>query len=131
MNFLQESQLLPKTIITVLTDSTSAKSIATRMGVTKLTTHIQLRFLYMQDLVANSIIRIKKVGTKFNCADVMTKRIAIQVLHYHLPNIGIETYHYDIGEDITRPLHVSKTLNTTNRFATCRFMVCSVTVLES
>ena len=66
MNFLQESQPLPKVSMLIMTDSTSAKAIATRMGVSKLTRHIQLRFLYMQDLVANNITKIKKVGTKFN-----------------------------------------------------------------
>ena len=64
VNLLEEGELLPKVTMSVLTDSTSATASATRMGVTKLTRHIQLRFLYMQDLGANNILKVKKVGTK-------------------------------------------------------------------
>ena len=95
MNFLQESQLLPKVSMLIMTDSTSARAIATRMGVSKLTRHIQLRHLYMQDLVANNIIKIKKVGTKFNAADILTKVVPTAVLQFHLPNVGIKTYYED------------------------------------
>ena len=83
--------------MSVLTDSTSAKAIATRVGVTKLTKHIQLRFLYMRDLVANNVVKIKKVGTKENSADVMTKNVATAVLHYHLPKVGLKTNYLDTG----------------------------------
>ena len=88
-------------------DSTSARAMATRVGVTKLTKHIQLRFLYMQDLVANNIIKVKKVGTKQNPADVMTKTVATSVLHYHLPNVGLKTNFGDprvIGMMTTRSM---------------------------
>ena len=95
MSFLQESQLLSKVSMLIMTDSTSAKAIATRMGVSKLTRHIQLRHLYMQDLVANNIIKIKKVGTKSNAADILTKVVPTAVLQYHLPNVGIKTYYED------------------------------------
>ena len=100
MNLLQEGQMMTKVAMTILTDSTSAKAIATRMGVTKLTKHIQLRFLYMQDLVANNIIKVKKVGTKENPADVMTKAVATVVLHYHLTNIGLKTNYLDTGVNV-------------------------------
>ena len=63
MNLLEEAELLPKVVMTFLT---GAKAIATRMGVTKLTRHIQLRFLYMQDLVANGVLKMKKIDTKLN-----------------------------------------------------------------
>ena len=49
----------------------------------------------MQDLVANNIIKIKKVGTKSNAADILTKVVPTAVLQYHLPNVGIKTYYED------------------------------------
>ena len=87
--FLQESRLALTTSITIETDSTAAKSIATRQGTSKLTKHIQLRFLYIQDLVKNSILRIVKVHTSVNPADAMTKHLTQHVLHKHLENIGL------------------------------------------
>ena len=35
----------------VFTDSTAGRSIATRFGAGKKTKHVELRYLYMQDLV--------------------------------------------------------------------------------
>ena len=67
--------------ITIETDSTAAKSIATRIGISKLTKHIQFRFLYVQDLVKNGILRIAKVHTSVNPADAMTKHLTQHVLH--------------------------------------------------
>ena len=78
------------------TDSTSAKAIATRMGVSKLTRHIQLRFLYMQDLVANGTLKIKKIGTTQNPADVMTKYVTTNVLLSHLPRLGVQCDHEEL-----------------------------------
>ena len=87
--FLQESRLALTTSITIETDSTAAKSIATRTGVSKLTKHIQFRFLYIQDLVKNSVLRIVKVHTSVNPADVMTKHLTQHVLKKHLDNLGL------------------------------------------
>ena len=55
----------------------------------KLTKHIQFRFLYIQDLVKNSVLRIVKVHTSVNPADVMTKHLTQHVLKKHLENLGL------------------------------------------
>ena len=47
VNFLQETKLGSKTTLHVHTDSSSAKTISTRIGVSKLTKHIALRHLHM------------------------------------------------------------------------------------
>ena len=109
MNLLQESKLRTKVAMTVMTDSTSAKAMATRIGVTKLTKHIQLRFLYMQDLVANNIVKIKKVGTKENPADVLTKVVPTAVLHYHLQNVGLKTDYIDT--DVSMNMITTRTMS--------------------
>ena len=55
----------------VHTASTSAKCISTRIGTRKLTKHIHLRFLYVQDLVKEGVLRVRKIGTAENPSDVL------------------------------------------------------------
>ena len=50
-----------KTNITVYTDSSSAKSITSRRGVTRRTKHIELRQVFVQELVANGTLQVTKV----------------------------------------------------------------------
>ena len=98
VNFLQETKLGPKTTLHVHTDSSSAKTISTRIGVSKLTKHIALRYLYMQDLVQAGTLRIRKVGTSENPADVLTKCVSSHILGHHLATIGLGSNAFDIGE---------------------------------
>ena len=88
-NFLQETQLSPNIQVTVYTDSTTGKSIATRMGASKRTEHVQLRYLYMQDLAATNVVRIKKVHTLQNPADVCTKYVSAETQQRHHDKLGI------------------------------------------
>ena len=97
MNYLQESNLMQKVTIIIHTDSTAAKTIATRIGTTKLTKHIHLRYLYVQDLVATNIIKINKCNTKCNYSDVLTKIVPTTTLQFHIPNLGLESGNYDIS----------------------------------
>ena len=48
-----ESQLSENVNIRIHTDSTAGKSMATRFGTSKKTKHVQLRFLFIQELVAS------------------------------------------------------------------------------
>ena len=70
------------------TDSTAGKSMATRFGTSKKTKHVQLRFLFIQELVA-SVVSIKKVSGTSNPSGVMTKYITKEVFHRHLMALGI------------------------------------------
>lgn len=45
-------------------DATSGKSMASRLRVSRATKHIQLPFLYTQDLVAAGVVRLRKVPTR-------------------------------------------------------------------
>ena len=57
------------------TDSSSAKAVATRRGVGKSTRHIQTRLLWLQERVAEKHLRVQKVPTEENPADVLTKAL--------------------------------------------------------
>ena len=50
--FTRDVNLAPKVTITVNTDSVAGKSMATRYGASRRTRHIELRYFYMQSLVA-------------------------------------------------------------------------------
>ena len=52
-----------KTSITVYTDSSSTKSITSRRGVTRQTKHIELRQLFVQDLMVNGTLQVTKMGS--------------------------------------------------------------------
>jgi hypothetical protein len=67
-NMITESGLAKSTRIFVHTDSTCAKAIATRIGTSKNTKHIDVRQLFVQDLTARGLINIKKVHTSDNPA---------------------------------------------------------------
>ena len=88
-SLLLESQLSKNVNIRIHTDSTAGKSMATRFGTSKKTKHVQLRFLFIQELVASGVVSIKKVSGTSNPSDVMTKYITKEVLYRHLMALGI------------------------------------------
>merc|ERR1711994_908057 len=75
------------------TDSTAAKSITSKFGLGKQSKHIQLRFLYMQDLVRSGLLAIKHVRSENKSADVMTKYLSKDVILHHLSGLSISTEH--------------------------------------
>ena len=72
--------------VTVHTDSSAAKSMATRFGTTRRTRHIDLRFLYLQHLVRAGVIRVHQIP---NCSDLLTKYVTADVLRKHLERLGL------------------------------------------
>eukprot|EP00438_Fugacium_kawagutii_P015070 Skav200437 [mRNA] locus=scaffold578:110121:111629:- [translate_table: standard] len=89
MNFIIEAMPTMKVNIRIYTDSTSGKSMATRIGSSKKAKHIDLKYLFIQQLVHNGILSIHKVHTTANTADILTKYTTAEVLHKHLYNIGL------------------------------------------
>ena len=77
-----------KTNITVYTDS-SPKSITSRRGVTRKTKHIELRQLFVQELVANGTLQVTKVGTLSNQADIFTKFVSSETIQRQLHAVGL------------------------------------------
>ena len=60
----------------VYTDSSSAKALAQRRGVGRLK-HVDLRYLWVQACVRQKLIRLKKVNTQNNVADLNTKNLSL------------------------------------------------------
>lgn len=72
MQFLKECEMKVRNYSTIATDSTAGNAMASRIGVGKAAKHIHLGLLCMRDLVAHGIVRLKKVDTKDNLADLNT-----------------------------------------------------------
>ena len=63
--------------------------MATRFGLGKKAKHIELRYLYMQDLVASGVLTVKKVGTLDNMSDLLTKYLSAETTSKHSSALGI------------------------------------------
>ena len=85
------TELAKKVKLHIYTDSTAGKSMAIRFGSGKKTKHVELRFLYMQDLVARGDLQIRKVHTTENCAGPFTKYLDTETLKSHLGRLCVET----------------------------------------
>ena len=87
-NFLGEI-LHNKISLKIHTDSTSGKSMATRIGVSKRAKHIELKYMFIQHLIHDGILSIHKINTKHNPSDLLTKYVQREVLQWHLHAAGI------------------------------------------
>ena len=85
---------MKKISIRIHTDSSSGKSMATRIAASKKAKHIELKQLFIQELVAHDLVRILKINTTNNPADVFTKYVATQTLLRHISDVGISTQHH-------------------------------------
>ena len=63
--------------------------MAIRCGAGKKTKHVELRHFYMQDLVRSGLLIVRKVHTKENPADVLTKYSPTEVLRNLTSKLGI------------------------------------------
>ena len=88
---LKLTQLAKPFELTVYTDSSSGKALASKLGLTRKSKHVQLRFLFMQDLVASGQLKLSKVPSERNPADVLTKYLQASTLHKLLPKLGVMT----------------------------------------
>ena len=93
-NILQEALNVKKVNIRIHTDSSSGKSMATRIGSSKKAEHIELKQLFIQQLVPHDLVRIIKINTANNTADIFTKYVATETLLRHLNDAGLTTQHY-------------------------------------
>ena len=60
-SLVEESKIFQKANLCIFTDSNVGKSIASRFGASRKTKHVELRYLYVQELVASGMVRVKKV----------------------------------------------------------------------
>lgn len=75
-NLLQEALNIKKMNIRIHTDSSSSKSMATRIGSSKKANHIELKHFFIQQLVQHDLVRIIKINTANNTADIFTKYVS-------------------------------------------------------
>ena len=69
--------------IVVQTDASAAKGIASRRGLGKVR-HIEVNQLWVQEKVANGEIVIRKIGTRENLADALTKHVDHDLIMKHM-----------------------------------------------
>ena len=89
----------PVPAITVLTDSTSATSLVQKMGLNRRSKHIELKFLWLQDHHKNGVIKVKRVSSLENPADIFTKNVSASTLAKHLPACGLQELRVGEGDD--------------------------------
>ena len=92
-NLLMELLRIKHINIKIHTDSSSGKSMATRIGSSRKAKHIELKHLFIQQLVLNNIVRIIKIHTNDNPADILTKYVSTETLHRHLHSVGLNVLH--------------------------------------
>ena len=74
--------------IRVHVDSSAAKSMVSRTGLGK-TRHIQVEYLWSQDVVKENFVQVKKVLGTENPADVLTKPLTKSDIAYLLDKVGV------------------------------------------
>ena len=87
-NFIKEA-IEVRANIRIHTDSSAAKSIAMREGASKKANHIELRHLFIQQLVKSKIITTRTVKSEDNTADILTKLVGSDTLNKKLCNVGL------------------------------------------
>ena len=69
--------------IVVQSDATAAIAIASREGLGR-TRHIQVQYLWIQQEVNSGKMKVEKVGTHDNVADLLTKHLSCEIMIGHL-----------------------------------------------
>ena len=90
--FIKElkSEILSRDVkITLKTDSSAGKTMASRLGISKRSNHIELRHLWIQDFLSEGVMSLEKVGTHHNPSDILTKFVQASVLGNHLPKLNL------------------------------------------
>jgi hypothetical protein len=70
------------------TDSSAAKGFSNKRGLGRATRHVQTRFLWVQERVADGDIELFKEATADNVADVLTKPVSHALMQKHLATLG-------------------------------------------
>ena len=76
--------------LTIHTDASAALSIAYRSGAGGRTRHVKVQYLWVQGTVSRKDLRVAKVGTSENPADMLTKFLSAESLGRRSKNVGFE-----------------------------------------
>ena len=74
--------------IVIQRDSSTSKAMASRLGISIKSKHIQLRHLWIQDTLSEGVVSLEKVGTHHNPSNVLTKFLQTAVLGHHFPKLN-------------------------------------------
>eukprot|EP00971_Amphidinium_carterae_P169400 3356360-Amphidinium_carterae.1 len=77
--------------MSINTDSSADKAVASRLGLNKKTKHVQSKYLYMQDIVQRGEMTITKIQTTRNPADALTKHLPAATINSHLDSLCLQT----------------------------------------
>ena len=91
-HFIKElkSEILSREVkITLKTDLSAGKTMASRLGISKKSKHIELRHLWIQDILSEGVMSLEKVRTHHNPSDVLTKFVQSSALGNHLPKLNL------------------------------------------
>ena len=88
-NLLMELLKANKVNIKIHTDSSSGKSMATRIISSRKAKHIDIKHLFTQQLISHDIVKSFKIHTNDNPADIFTKSVSTETLQRHLQQAGL------------------------------------------
>ena len=63
--------------------------MASHLGISKESKRTQLKHLWIQDILCESVISLEKVGTQHNPSDVLTTFVQAAVLGHHFPKLNL------------------------------------------
>ena len=112
-NFIQEFNspiLSPQISIVIQTDSSAGKSMASRLGISRRSKHIELKYLWIQDEIKEGKLELKKVGTHFNPSDILTKYVPASVLGQHLPRLNIFKVPFQRSKSVLLSAHTGQSV---------------------
>lgn len=90
---------LPYETPEIFCDSTSAINWAEDPVQHQRNKHVELKYYYVRDCVAKDVVKLFRVHTTRNLADIMTKPVGSQILERHLP--AVLGYEEPIFEPVT------------------------------
>ena len=63
--------------------------MASRLGISKRSKHIEFKHLWIQDILSEGVMSLEKVGTHHNPSGILTKFVQASVLGNHLPKLNL------------------------------------------
>lgn len=126
---LRECDVKANGYATMCADCAAGKSMTPRLGVSRATKHIQLRFLYSQALVSVGVARMRKVPTKDNIAGLHTKFPLVERQRYlcELHYTQSITVYYNIHASMDHHYHVQLA----HHYRMTQLHDCSLTHIQS
>ena len=94
---MQLSQLAKPFELTVSTDSSRGKALSLTLGLTRKNRHVQLSYLFRNDLLVTGQLQLRKIQASKNPAAMLTKHLSASNLHKLLPKLGVTTRAADSG----------------------------------